>query len=79
MRVGGGLDKKEEIRIAMVLDDYKIPNKEDWWRKCLKKVPHLERDYEFVREEPGPGISKDTTNFYRHYRLKSGGREGTGT
>ena len=60
-----------ELKIAMVLDDYKIPNKEEWWRKCLNKKPEIERDYEFVREEAGPGITKNTTNFYRYYRRKA--------
>jgi hypothetical protein len=64
------MSQKEEIKIALILDDYKVPNKEHWWKKALKKAPHIERDYELVREEAGAGISKNTTNFYRFYRLK---------
>jgi len=62
--------KKEEMKIALVLDDYKVPNKDDWWKKSLKSAPQIERDYDFVREESGQGITKDTTIFYCFYKLK---------
>jgi hypothetical protein len=63
---------KAEIKVAMVLDDYKVKNKEEWWKRSLAQQPMIEKNYDFVREESGPGITKDTTNFYRFYRLKKG-------
>lgn len=63
-------EPKNEIKIALVIDDYKVPGKDTWWKMALKKKPEIERDYEFVREESGPGITNGTTNFYRYYRLK---------
>jgi hypothetical protein len=61
----------KEIKIGMVLDDYKLSNKEFWWKKCLALRPEIERDYEFDREEIGAGLTPNTTNIYRYYRLKT--------
>lgn len=63
---------KEEIKIALMLDDYKVKNKDDWWNKSLKTRPEIEQDYYLDREESGPGITKDTTVFFRFYKLKAG-------
>jgi hypothetical protein len=63
---------KKEIKIALVIDDYKLKNKEEWWAKSLKTQPHIEKNYDFVKEEIGPGITKNTINLYRHYKLKAG-------
>lgn len=62
---------KDEIKIAMVLDDYKIKNKEEWWKKSLAKKPEIEENYDLVKEEIGAGITKNTTTCYRYYRLKT--------
>lgn len=62
---------KQQIKIALVMDDYKVKNKDDFWRAALKKRPEIERDYEFVSEEMGPGITKDTSISYRTYKLKA--------
>lgn len=61
---------KNEIKIALVLDDYKVKNKEDWWKRALKEAPHIEKNYDFVREESGPGLTKNTTILYRYFKLK---------
>lgn len=63
--------EKEEIKIALVMDDYKLKNKEDWWQKCLAQRPDIEQGYDFVREELHPGVSKDTTTAIRFYKKKS--------
>jgi hypothetical protein len=62
---------EKEMSIAMILDDYKLKNKDDWWAKCMSKRPDIERDYEFVREEILPGITKNTVSVIRHYKLKA--------
>ena len=64
----GGM--KPEIKIGMAIDDYKLKNKEHWWRKCLKKLPEVERHYEFVKEEMGAGVTANTLMCYRFYKLK---------
>lgn len=60
----------KEIKIALVIDNYKLPDKEYWWREALKKQPEIEQNYEFVREEIGRGPFKDTTNLFRFYKPK---------
>lgn len=64
------MNNQKEIKVAMAIDDYKLSNKEVWWKKCLDRKPEIERDYELIREETGPGVSKDTTMLYRFYKLK---------
>lgn len=61
---------KPEIKVAIVLDDYKVKNKEYWWIKSLKTQPEIEKYYELVKEEVGPSVSKNTSIFVRHYKLK---------
>ena len=64
-------ERKPEVKMAMVIDDYKLKNKEDWWAKALNQIPgELLSQYELDREETGQGITKDTTILYRYYRLK---------
>lgn len=62
--------EKEEIKIGLAIDDYKLPRKEFWWKKCLEKTPFIERYYYLDREESGPGLSPKTTMLYRFYKLK---------
>ncbi len=68
---------KPHLQVGMALDDYKLKNKEEWWRKCLAKIPEVERNYDFVREEVGAGITVNTVMCYRFYKLSvaSGGDE----
>ena len=61
---------KPELKIGMALDDYKLKNKEEWWRKCLKKVPEIEKHYAFDREEIGAGVTANTVMCFRFYKLK---------
>ncbi len=61
---------KKEIMIGMALDDYKLKNKEEWWRRSLARKPEIERDYDFVREEVGAGVTPNTVMVYRFYKLK---------
>lgn len=64
----------KELKVAMVIDDYKLKNKDDWWRKCLVKIPEVEKNYDFVREEIGAGITAKTVNCYRFFKLKEPGK-----
>lgn len=54
----------------MALDDYKLPDKEAWWKVALEKAPNIDRDYDLVREEKKPGLSPGTSMLYRYYKLK---------
>ena len=61
---------KQEIKIALVLDDYKVKNKAEWWVKSLKNTPNITKNYDLIKEEAGPSVTKKTTTFFRYYRLK---------
>jgi len=63
-------DGKKEIKICLVMDDYKLKNKDDYWIKALKTQPIILRDYEFVREKITAGITKDTVICIRYFKLK---------
>lgn len=64
------MERKKEIKIGMALDEYKLPEKESWWKIALEKAPYVEQEYDFVREEQKPGLSPGTVMLYRHYKLK---------
>lgn len=61
---------KSELKIGMAIDDYKLKNKEEWWRKCLAKIPDIEKHYDFVREEVGAGVTTNTVTCYRFFKLR---------
>lgn len=61
---------KKEIKVAMVIDDYKLKNREEWWKKSLAHQPHIEKNYDLVREEIGAGVTPNTVSCYRFYKLK---------
>lgn len=61
---------KAELKIGMAIDDYKLSQKEVWWKKCLAQRPEIEQKYELIREETGKGLSPNTTMLYRFYKLK---------
>ncbi len=65
------MSDKREIKIGMAIDDYKLSNKEVWWKKCLAGRPDIEEKYELVREEVGKGLSPNTTMLYRFYKLRN--------
>lgn len=54
----------------MAIDDYKLPDKESWWKVALEKAPYVEQEYDLVREEEKPGLSPGTKMLYRFYKLK---------
>lgn len=60
----------DEIKIALVMDDYKVKNREELWAKALKQQPQILRDYNYDREEMGAGITPNTTISYRYFKLK---------
>jgi hypothetical protein len=62
---------KQELKIAMVIDDYKLKNKADWWVKSLAQKPEIEKNYDLVREEIGAGVTANTLTCYRFYKLKA--------
>ncbi len=67
--------KPGEFQIALVVDDYKIPHKDQLWDQSFKQAPEvkqmLDKNYVLEREESGGvGASPHTTIFYRVYRLK---------
>lgn len=64
---------KKELKIAMVIDDYKMPNKDTWWTRGIGKLPDDFKNYEFDREEIHPGITVNTMTIIRYYKLKSDG------
>lgn len=61
---------KDEMKIALVMDDYKLKNKEDWWAKALDSNPELRDNYIMVKEEILSGITSDTTTIIRHFKRK---------
>jgi len=62
---------KKEVKIAIVIDDYKLERKNFWCNVCLQQLPKdLMDHYEFVKDEIGPGVSKDTTIILKVYKLK---------
>lgn len=64
-------NKQKEVKIGLALDDYKLKNKDEWWVKCLKKIPsELLEPYELIKEETGNGVTKNTVMVYRYYKLK---------
>lgn len=65
------MNGKDEIKIALVMDDYKVKNKEDLWRRSLATRPDIERDYVFDREEMHPGLTKNTTTSIRYFKKKA--------
>lgn len=54
----------------MVIDDYKLKNKEDWWKKSLARQPQIEKNYDLVREEIAAGVTVNTVTCFRFYKLK---------
>ena len=63
--------RKKEVKFAMVIDDYKLPDKEVWWGKSLGSIPKSQLDkYEFDREEITKGLTPDTSIVYRYYKLR---------
>ncbi|WP_448510942.1 hypothetical protein [Immundisolibacter sp.] len=61
-----------EMKIALVLDNYKWPNRADYWAKGMKETPWVEECYVLDRETTGMGITAGTMISYRHYKLKEG-------
>jgi hypothetical protein len=61
---------KQEIKIAMAIDNYKLPKKEEWWAKCVEKMPQDFFKYRFDREEITQGLSLNTSFVIRYFRLK---------
>lgn len=64
---------QEKVKIALVMDNYKINAKEFWWERGLKTRPEIKKDYVLEREE----IFKDVpftgvTTITRYYKLKTG-------
>lgn len=66
---GLGVGVKTELKIGMVIDNYKIPKLEWWWEQALKKLPNVEKLYVLDRQESHP-FTKDTTSYFRYYRIK---------
>jgi hypothetical protein len=62
---------KDEVKLALVIDDHKLPLKEAHWAASLAKVPWI-KDYDFVREEVSAGPTANTTTLFRHFKLKAG-------
>ena len=65
---------EKEMKIALVLDNYKLPNKVDYWIKAMKETPWVEECYTLDRETTGMGITAGTMISYRHYKLKDGAK-----
>lgn len=61
--------KKMEMKIGLILDNYKLPEKEKYWREALSKAPYIEQSYIFDREET-VSISPTVTSLIRYYKLK---------
>jgi hypothetical protein len=62
---------KPEVKIGMVLDDYKLNNRNEWWVRGVGQLPaEFVRLYEFAREEIGPGVTNNTVSVFRWYKLR---------
>lgn len=62
---------KPEIKLGMVIDDYKLNNREEYWFQSFSKIPvEFFALYKLDREETGPGITDKTTSLFRFYKLK---------
>jgi hypothetical protein len=61
---------KAEVKIGMVMDNYKLKNKDDWWNRGVGQLPEeFTRIYKFDREEISAGITQDTITICRWYKL----------
>lgn len=58
---------KNEIKLALVMDDYKVKNREDLWVRALNTQPNIRDNYHFVKEEMIPGVSPKTTTSIRWF------------
>jgi hypothetical protein len=64
-------EPKPELKIALVMDDYKLKNKEEWWSRGIGHLSkEFERLYRLDREEIGPGITINTVTLIRFYKLR---------
>jgi hypothetical protein len=62
---------KPEVKIALVMDDYKLANKNDWWERGIGKLPaEFDKLYRFDREQIGPGITDKTVTVFRWFKLR---------
>lgn len=62
---------KEEMKIGLVIDNHKIPNKEQLWKEALLKQPTIEKMYNLIKETSMSGPTEDVTSFFRIYKLKA--------
>lgn len=60
---------KKELKLGLVMDDYKLGFRETLWAEALKKVPNIEK-YKFVREEIKAGPGKNVSSSFRYFELK---------
>ena len=66
---------ENEIKIAIVIDNYKLSKLEEWWNKCMKKKRFLELypnmdKYELKKTEQKRGPLENVTSVIRTYKLK---------
>lgn len=61
---------KRELKIALVMDDYKLPDKDKWWKRALDKTPEIRDNYDLVKEEQCRGLSPDTTIVTGFFKLR---------
>lgn len=64
------MEMKPEIKVGMVIDDYKLKDVDKYWIECLKKYPDIEGHYRLIKEESFPGLTDGTTTLIRVYTLK---------
>jgi hypothetical protein len=64
------MKKKETLKIALVIDDYKLPNKDQLWKDSLDKAPNIEKEYQLDKEEIKLGPTPTTLSIIRYYKLK---------
>ena len=69
------MSDKENIKIGMVIDSYKMPQLEEYWNECMKRpefikaYPNMNR-YELVSQSIKDGLVENVKTVVREYKLK---------
>lgn len=61
---------EEEIKIALVIDSYKIKHKSKLWSDAMMQKPDIEKYYKLDREKTKKGPMSGCLTLHRVYKLK---------
>ena len=64
-------NQKKHVKIAIAIDDYKLPKKAEWIARCIDKLPKKQLNkYDFISEDVKPGVTENTSLIFLNYKLK---------